>query len=285
MPNRKTLSCISPAGVRHFYRSADLHGLRLALWEDGAAGAGSVADYLRQAGASVEVLVEDAPRTHTQTCAPTHASAHASAHPPTHASVHAPVLPPMLARHRLAAPWDGDGAGDGDGARDGAGPAEIRFSGSLVAALVRPGPMQVDAAVLNLRNPAPLAQSLQAAGIPFVIFAQAPGPGLGLYPHGHCVPSHEGPEALASAILLHSAIYRAGLCCTPEMTVTDMLPRLRALARYLVQDAALADALVEDALEQALALLPHLGRERELGALLVTLVERIWQRQKMSRPT
>lgn len=249
MPNRKAPSCISPVGVRHFYRSADLHGLRLALWEDVDDSAESVADYLRHAGASVEVLANDAP------------------------SLNSPVLPPMMARYKLSSLWAEDEQSD------------IRFTGiSVMGAPDRPDLMQIDAAVLNLREPTALAQSLQAAGIPFVMFTEELELCLGLYPHGICVPSRDGPETLASAILLHSALYHAGLCCTPDMTVAEMMPRLRAMARFLVQDAALSDDLVADAMEQALAFLPHLRADQEIGALLVLLIERIWLQQKMSRP-
>jgi len=251
MPGRKLPSCIPPAGIGHFYRNADLHGLCLALWEEGGPGSDSVAEYLRDAGASVEVLVNDAPPSVS------------------------PALPPMMARHRLSAFWTAEEQAE----------IPVAGAGAMAATLERPDLMQVDAAVLNLREPAALAHSLQAAGIPFVMFTAGPELHPGLYPHGSCVPRRDGPEALASAVLLHSALYHAGLCCTPEMTVTEMMPRLRAMARFLVQDAALADDLVADALEQALALLPHLCSERDIGALLVLLLERIWVRQKLSRPT
>lgn len=248
MPNRKAAPCISPTGTGHFYRNADLHGLRLALWEE--AGNGSVAAYLRDAGAWVEVLASQA--SHAQSA----------------------TLPPMMARCTFSAFWPED---------DRAG---IRFSGvDIMAAALNPsGLLEIDAAVLNLRQPAPLAQSLQAAGIPFVMFADDTDLCLGLYPHGSCVPRSDGPEALASAVLVHTALYRAELCCKPDMTVMEMLPRLRAMARFLVQDNALADDLVAQAMEQAIALLPHLDCERETGALLVLLIERIWCRQKLSRP-
>ncbi|SIQ97542.1 hypothetical protein SAMN05421641_11948 [Paracoccus thiocyanatus] len=248
MPHRKPPSCVSPAGIRHFYRNADLHGLRLALWEDDGPDAPSVANYLREAGASVEVLIPGAD------CA-------------------WPVaLPPMIARHRLTPFWSEESG--------------IRLPGAGLAGVVADARelLHVDVAVLNLRDPAPLAASLQSAGIPFVMFTQGLSPLLADYAHACYVPSHNGPEALASAVLLHTALYGAGLQCTPEMTVMEMMPRLRAMARYLVQDGALADDLVADALEQALGLLPHLASDREIGALLVTLIERIWHQQKMSRP-
>jgi len=250
MPNRKIPSVVSPAGIRYFYRSADLHGLRLALWEDEGPGTLSVADYLREAGASVEVLIKgDSP-----------------ARPM--------ALPPIMARCRLTAFWSDDDA------------ADIRLPGAGIAGLVAAPRdlLEIDAAVLNLRDPAPLAESLQSAGIPFVMFTTDPGRCLTHYPHACCVPSDDGPEALASAVLLHTALYGAGLHCTCEMTVMELMPRLRAMARFLVQDKALADDLVADALEQAMSLMPHLGSEREIGALLIMLVERIWHEQKMSRP-
>ena len=50
---------IVPAGIGHFYRAASLNGLRLALWEDGRAETASLADYLREAGATVVILPFD----------------------------------------------------------------------------------------------------------------------------------------------------------------------------------------------------------------------------------
>ncbi|KRW93526.1 hypothetical protein [Paracoccus sp. MKU1] len=250
MPNRKIPSCVSPAGVRYFYRNADLRGLRLALWEDEGPDTCSVADYLREAGASVEVLIGSGSSTQ-----------------PT-------ALPPMMARHRLTSFWSEDEA------------ADIRLPGLGIAGAVSDPRdlLQIDVAVLNLRDPAPLAESLQSAGIPFVMVTRDLRQRLRHYAHACCVPRHDGPEALASAVLLHTALYGAGLHCTPEMTVMDLLPRLRAMARFLVHEASLADDLVSDALEEALGFLPYLASDRELGALLVLLIERVWHRQKMSRP-
>jgi|GEM_PF-3429031 len=250
MPNRKNPSCISPAGVRHFYRNADLHGLRLALWEDDLPNTCSVADYLREAGASVEVLIKGSD----------------SAQPVT--------LPAMMARHRLTPFWSGDEA------------ADIHLPGRGIAgAMVDPRDLvQVDVAVLNLRDPAPVADSLQAAGIPFVMFTTDPAHHAHHYAHACVVSSHDGPEALATAVLLHTALYGAGLHCTPDMTVMEMIPRLRAMARFIVHDRVLADDLVADALKEALALLPHLDSDQKIGSLLIALIEGIWQRQKLSRP-
>lgn len=222
MPNRKPPSCIAPAGSRHFYRSANLQGLRLFLWEDDSCG--SVADYLRDAGAVVICALVGVARIE---------------------------LPAAIDRSTQSVPS---------------------------------GDLQVDAAVLNLYDPAPLARGLQRADIPFVVYTDDLERCLGLYPHASCVHCDDGPEALASAILLHTALYRTGLYCAPGMTVIEMIPRLRAMARFLVHDLMLADDLVAEAMEQAHNHLPQLDGEQDIGALLVALVERIWRQQKLSRP-
>lgn len=54
MTHRPPAPSAIPAGLSHYYRASDLSGLRLALWED--AGSASLAAYLREAGAAVEVL-------------------------------------------------------------------------------------------------------------------------------------------------------------------------------------------------------------------------------------
>lgn len=244
-----------PDGIGHFYRAAGLGGLRLALWEDGRAETASLADYLREAGASVVNL-------------------------PVGAGID---LPPIIARDRGAEAAEreaGTGAGTGAAAR---GTRNRLPSGQVFAALP-PEPLAIDAAVLNLGDPNPLARRLQAVGVPFVIFTEFPEHCLEHYPSGSCVHSEDGPEALASAVLLHVAIFKSGLHFTPDLSVTEMLPRLRAMARVLVQDAARADELVADALVQALAYVPGLRGDPEVGALLVMLIERIWVRQKLSRP-
>ena len=155
--------------------------------------------------------------------------------------------------------------------------------GIRVAPPVVTGSFVIDAGVLNLRRPEPVADQLQAAGIPFVIFTENPERCLRHYPEGSCVDVEHGPEELASAILLHIALSRAGLECSPGMEVLDMVPRLRAMARFLVQNESLADDLVAQAMEEAIAFAPHLKAESEVGALLVMLLERIWRRQKTSR--
>lgn len=235
---------IVPAGIGHFYRAASLNGLRLALWEDGRAETVSLADYLREAGATVVIL-------------------------PFEEGID---LPPIVARDREAE------AGAAGSVPRTSLPAEQVF------AALPPEPLAIDAAVLNLGDPNPLARRLQSAGVPFVIFTEFPERCLEHYPAGSCVHSEDGPEALASAVLLHVAIFKSGLHFTPDLSVTEMLPKLRAMARVLVQDAALADELVADALVQALAYVPGLSVETETGALLVMLIERIWYRQKLSRP-
>lgn len=149
--------------------------------------------------------------------------------------------------------------------------------------------LELDAAVVNLGDPNPLARRLQATGVPFVIFTDHPERCLEHYPAGSCVHSEDGPEALASAVLLHVAIFRSGLPVTPDlsgpgMSLIEMVPGLRAMARVLVPDAALADDLLAEAMVQALAYVPTLGSEAEVGALLVMLIERLWHRQKLSRP-
>lgn len=55
--------------------------------------------------------------------------------------------------------------------------------------------------------------------------------------------------------------------------------------RVLVQDGALADDLLADAMVPALEYIPALRCETRIGALLVMLIERIWIRQKRSRPS
>lgn len=250
MASRKTLSCISPAGVGHFYRNADLHELRLALWEDEAPRVPSVADCLRQAGATVEMLLYCAGGLAPQPLPQ--------------------PLPPLPPRD-IARAFAPDGA--------------IRYaSHTPVPAFAWPELLRVDVAVLNLRDPAPLAHGLQAAGMPFVVYADGAELCAGHLPLASCVRRSDGPEALVSAVLIHTALWRAGLHDSPELTVAEMLPRLRALARFLVQDKSLADDLVADAMEEALALLPQMPAEKQTAALLVVLITRIWSRQTLSRP-
>lgn len=248
MTHRPPAPSAIPAGLSHYYRASDLSGLRLALWED--AGSASLAAYLREAGAAVE------------------------------------LRPP------------GEGAGQGLPslplrARCAPGSARAnKLAGGLSAANGHPGGpavLELDAAVVNLGDPNPLARRLQATGVPFVIFTDHPERCLEHYPAGSCVHSEDGPEALASAVLLHVAIFRSGLPVTPDlsgpgMSLIEMVPGLRAMARVLVPDAALADDLLAEAMVQALAYVPALGSEAEVGALLVMLIERLWHRQKLSRP-
>ncbi len=246
MPDRKIPRPFIPAGIGHFYRASNLTGLHLALWEDGRAGPVPLLDYLRDAGASVVVF-------------------------PVAAGEAPPTVPPVTARRTL----------------DAARRPEARIA--LPAARVRPGlpppaPVEVDAGVLSLHDPNPLARRLQSARLPFVIFTEWPERCLAHYPAGSCVHTEDGPEALASAVLLHVAIFHSGLHLTPGMSVMEMLPRLQAMARVLVHDAALADELVAEAMEQALNLVPTLASEEEVGPLLLMLMERLWYRQKLSRP-
>ncbi|WP_303731273.1 hypothetical protein [Paracoccus solventivorans] len=237
-----------PAGLSHYYRASDLSGLRLALWE--GAGSASLAAYLRDAGAAVEVL------------------------PPGDGAGQG--LPPLPLRARCA-----------PGGRRGE-----KIAGGLSAANGHPGGaavLELDAAVVNLGDPNPLARRLQATGVPFVIFTDHPERCLEHYPAGSCVHREDGPEALASAVLLHVAIFRSGLPVTPDlsgpgMSLIEMVPGLRAMARVLVPDATLADDLLAEAMVQALAYVPTLTSEAEVGALLVMLIERLWHRQKLSRP-
>lgn len=248
MTHRPAAPSAIPAGLSHYYRASDLSGLRLALWED--AGSASLAAYLREAGAAVEVL------------------------PPGDGAGQG--LPPLPLRARCA-----------PGGRRGE-----KIAGGLSAANGHPGGaavLELDAAVVNLGDPNPLARRLQATGVPFVIFTDHPERCLEHYPAGSCVHSEDGPEALASAVLLHVAIFRSGLPVTPDlsgpgMSLIEMVPGLRAMARVLVPDATLADDLLAEAMVQALAYVPTLGSEAEVGALLVMLIERLWHRQKLSRP-
>lgn len=57
---------------------------------------------------------------------------------------------------------------------------------------------------------------------------------IDLYLYGIYVPASHAPGALASATLLHSALYHVGLFYTPDMTLTEMMPSPRAMARILV---------------------------------------------------
>ena len=248
MTHRPAAPSAIPAGLSHYYRASDLSGLRLALWED--AGSASLAAYLREAGAAVEVLL------------PGDGAGQG--------------FPPLPLRARCA-----------PGGRRGE-----KIAGGLSAANGHPGGaavLELDAAVVNLGDPNPLARRLQATGVPFVIFTDHPERCLEHYPAGSCVHREDGPEALASAVLLHVAIFRSGLPVTPDlsgpgMSLIEMVPGLRAMARVLVPDATLADDLLAEAMVQALAYVPTLGSEAEVGALLVMLIERLWHRQKLSRP-
>ncbi|ARC38859.2 hypothetical protein A6J80_21400 (plasmid) [Paracoccus yeei] len=145
MPNRKPPSCIAPAGSRHFYRSANLQGLRLFLWEDDSCG--SVADYLRDAGAVVICALVGVAQS----------------------------LPAMVARHSLP-PF-----------AEGVARIELPDAIDRSTQSVPSGDLQVDAAVLNLYDPAPLARGLQRADIPFVVYTDDLERCLGLYPHASCV--------------------------------------------------------------------------------------------------
>lgn len=246
MTDRHRPICVIPAGIGHFYRSSDLSGLRLALWEDGRPASCPLAGYLREAGARVDCLAVDK-------------------------GTHPPAPAPRIRRGRGG---------------DGLGPVTGPTPGSALWPM--PGPAlkdEIDAAVVNLGDPDPLARQLCLLDIPVVIFTEHPERCLEHYPTGICTDTSDGPEALASAVLLHVAIVRSGLHATPDLSVTEMLPRLRAMARVLVQDGALADALLEAAMVQALEYVPALGSDTEIGALLVMLIERIWIRQKLSRPS
>lgn len=234
-----------PAGIGHFYRASDLTGLRVALWQDDRPETTSLLAYLREAGAWVVLF-------------------------PVASGEERPDIPPIVARRRHA-----------DSTSEGRISLPAR---QIHAGLPPPQPLEIDVAVVNLRDPNPLARELQSTDVPFVIFTEFPERCLEHYPAGSCVHTEDGPEALASAVLLHVAIFHSGLHLTPRMTVMEMIPRLQAMARVLVQDPARADDLVATAMEQAVAFVPALASEAELGPLLLMLIERLWHRQKLSRP-
>lgn len=251
MTHRPSAPSAIPAGLSHYYRASDLSGLRLALWED--ADSAPLVTYLREAGASVVVM-------------------------PAGEGTE-PGFPAVQMRPRCLP--DADHV-DGIPGRALTEDGKSRDPGATI--------LELDAAVVNLGDPNPLARRLQATGVPFVVFTDHPERCLEHYPAGSCVHREDGPEALASAVLLHVAIFRSGLPITPDLSepglsLIEMVPGLRAMARVLVPDAALADDLLAEAMVQAQAYAPTLDSDAEVGALLVMLIERLWHRQKLSRPS
>lgn len=242
MGSSKKQNGMSPPGTAHFYRNADLHELRIALWQDGSTAGQALAAYLREAGASI--LVQETLSS---------------------ASVLVPLTtlraPPLHGAPSDAGPDIGPDDAD-------AGSAGLR----------------IDAAILSVTDPAALADSLEAAGIPVVTFTEETQTLQISHPNASHVALTEGLEAVASAVLVQSALRKSGLEHWQGKKLADILPRLRAMARFLVLNRSRADDLVAEAMEEAVILQPHLDAKSDTGALLVLLVERIWSRQKLSRP-
>lgn len=234
----------TPAG--YFHRNADLRGLRLAVWEGEGGGDQALTEALREAGAFITLPGKMAPGK----------------------------MAPMIARHRPI-PFTFISRR-----------ATVRFMDERIASSApdHVEPLHIDGAVLNLRNPAALAQGLEAAGVPFVMLTPDLEQSLSPYPHGCCIPRSSRPEVLVSAVLLHIALYHAGLDGAPEISLQETILRLRRMALFLTRDQIMADDLLADAVEQALSLLPGLDSESQIGDLLVMLLKRVWYQQKTARP-
>lgn len=238
MRSSKKRNGMSPPGTAHFYRNADLHELRIALWQDGSDVGQPLAAYLREAGASV--VVHDVLAS-------------------------ASVLSPLM-QVRFPVPCNAFSETGPDLAR----PQSVG--------------LRIDAAILSVRDPAALADDLQAAGIPTVTFSDEHQALELSHPCLSHIACTEGLEAVASAVLVQSALHKSGLEHWQDEKLADLLPRLRAMAGFLVQNRARADDLVVAAMEEAVILQPLLEPTSDTGALLVLLVEKIWSQQKLSRP-
>lgn len=141
-----------------------------------------------------------------------------------------------------------------------------------------------DIGIIYASNPRIAATILQQYDFPFIIFTHEPERCLSWYPAALCAHTEDGPEALASSILLQLALRKGGFDSgTVDIPLIDWVPRLRAMARFLVKDHDLADEIIAAAMIEAIRYVDTLDSDREIGALLVLLVERIWHREKMSR--
>lgn len=145
---------------------------------------------------------------------------------------------------------------------------------------------EFDIGIVYTSDPRPISDMLASCDFPFIIFTDRPEHCLSWYPAALCVHTEDGPEALASSILLQMAVRKAELNSMPaETPVIDWIPRLRAMARFLVKDQSVADDILARAMTEALDYVDNLASDGEVGALLVMLIERIWHREKMSRLT
>lgn len=145
---------------------------------------------------------------------------------------------------------------------------------------------EFDIVIVYTSDPRPIADMLASCDLPFIIFTNRPERCLAWYPAALCVHTEDGPEALASSILLQMAVRKAELDIMPaETPVIDWIPRLRAMARFLVKDHSVADDILARAMTEAIDYVDDLASDSEVGALLVMLIERIWHREKMSRLT
>jgi hypothetical protein len=141
----------------------------------------------------------------------------------------------------------------------------------------------VDAGVLSLRRPHPVASELQAAEIPFVIFGDDAPAIDPLYSHGDEVQAADGYELLALALLFNVALHGSGLLATPEARLRDTMPQLRELARGLVHDAEVADELLASAMEQTVVAASGRSASTDVSSLLVATIKRNWLQKRPPR--
>lgn len=106
-----------------------------------------------------------------------------------------------------------------------------------------------DIGIVYTSDPHPISDMLASCNFPFIIFTDRPEHCLSWYPAALCVHTEDGPEALASSVLFQLAVRKAELNSIPaDMPVIDWIPRLRAMARFLVKNHSVADDILEKAM-------------------------------------
>ncbi len=116
-------------------------------------------------------------------------------------------------------------AGAREGARDGAGPADIRFSGSLAAALVRPGPLDGLGAFAQQRAQGPVRLARPGEAVVLRVPARvglAPACRLGVLGRVLRLVCFSGPVSGCPGLLRH--VIAPGVGMFPQETARRPLP-------------------------------------------------------------
>ncbi len=140
---------------------------------------------------------------------------------------------------------------------------------------------QADAAVLDVdingQKVFPIADRLADRGVPFVFFTGRDDIAIPLrFRNTGYLSKPSSQRAVFDALLpFGTSIFTAD---PPIDTVFATLPKLRLAARLLMEDASVADRLVERTLEQALASLHTRERHADVEDWLTSLLEDTYRR-------